>query len=133
MEKYKQNLRIEGNKVISYTTHVATIKGTELHQLGYWSTTTQRHINYVAKELNLTLVKHTENMDLITITAVDLGGGSSDTMNRTFDTKNLSKLKDLVLNWEAEEVPFVRYELVVDELIISEDLREALDSLQVTI
>jgi hypothetical protein len=28
-----------------------------LHQLGYWSMTTQKHINYVAKELNLTLIK----------------------------------------------------------------------------
>tara|TARA_R100001440_G_scaffold91_1_gene254 strand:+ start:605 stop:763 length:159 start_codon:yes stop_codon:yes gene_type:complete len=52
MKKYKQNLRIEGDKVISYVTHVATIKGNELHQLGHWSMTTQKHINYVAKELN---------------------------------------------------------------------------------
>ena len=57
LEKYKQNLKIEGNKVISYITHVATIKGDELHQLGYWSMTTQKHINYVAKELNLNLIK----------------------------------------------------------------------------
>ena len=57
LEKYKQNLKIEGDKVISYITHVATIKGDELHQLGYWSMTTQKHINYVAKELNLNLIK----------------------------------------------------------------------------
>ncbi len=57
MKKYKQNLRLEGNKVISYTTHVATIKDDELHQLGYWSVTTQKHINYVASELNLKLIK----------------------------------------------------------------------------
>jgi len=57
MEKYKQNLRIEGNKVISYTTHVATIEGDKLIQLGWWSMTTQKHINYVAKELGLELVK----------------------------------------------------------------------------
>ena len=57
MKRYKQNLKIEGNKVISYTTHVATIVGDELHQLGYWSMTTQKHINYVANELNLTLIK----------------------------------------------------------------------------
>ena len=57
-QKYKQNLRIEGNKVISYVTHVATIKGSELHQLGWWSVTTQKHINYVANELNLTLIKN---------------------------------------------------------------------------
>lgn len=56
-KKYKQNLRLEGDKVISYTTHVATIKGNELHQLGYWSMTTQKHINYVANELGLQLIK----------------------------------------------------------------------------
>ena len=57
LSKYKQNLRIENEKVISYTTHVATIKEDNLIQLGYWSMTTQKHINYVAKELNLNLIK----------------------------------------------------------------------------
>jgi hypothetical protein len=57
MEKYKQNLRVDRDNVYSYNTHVATIKGTELHQIGYWSMTTQKHINYVAKELNLKLIK----------------------------------------------------------------------------
>ncbi len=57
LDKYKQNLTIHGNKVWSYTTHVATIDGNKLQQLGYWSQTTQKHINYVAKELNLTLIK----------------------------------------------------------------------------
>tara|TARA_B100000963_G_C22280065_1_gene516695 strand:- start:167 stop:415 length:249 start_codon:yes stop_codon:yes gene_type:complete len=57
LEKYKKNLRIEGNKVISYVTHVATIDGDKLRQLGYWSVTTQKHINYVARELNLNLIK----------------------------------------------------------------------------
>tara|TARA_R110002096_G_scaffold301982_1_gene496897 strand:+ start:409 stop:591 length:183 start_codon:yes stop_codon:yes gene_type:complete len=56
-EKYKQNLRQEGNFIISYTTKVAEIIGNELHQLGWWSATTQKHINYVARELNLTLIK----------------------------------------------------------------------------
>jgi len=54
---YQNNLKVKDNKVISYTTHVATIKGTELIQLGYWSTTTQKHINYVADQLKLTLIK----------------------------------------------------------------------------
>ena len=39
------------------STHVATIKGDELHQLGWWSVTTQKHINYVENELNLKLIK----------------------------------------------------------------------------
>jgi hypothetical protein len=57
MKKYKANLRIEGSKVISYVTHVATIEGGKLIQLGYWSQTTQKHINYVANELGLELIK----------------------------------------------------------------------------
>jgi len=56
-EKYKQNLKQEGNNIWSYSTIVAKVKGDELHQLGYWSMTTQKHINYVASELNLKLVK----------------------------------------------------------------------------
>lgn len=58
LNRYKQNLRILGNQVWSYTTHVATIDGNNLLQLGYWSMTTQKHINYVAKEYNLILVKN---------------------------------------------------------------------------
>ena len=57
-KKYKQNLRQEGNNIWSYTTIVATIDGDTLRQLGWWSQTTQKHINYVAKELNLNLVQH---------------------------------------------------------------------------
>ena len=57
LNKYKKNLRIKDNKVISYTTNVATIEGSNLIQLGWWSMTTQKHINYVAKELNLNLIK----------------------------------------------------------------------------
>ena len=57
LEKYKQNLSILGNQVWSYTTHVATINSDKLIQHGYWSMTTQKHINYVAKELNLKLFK----------------------------------------------------------------------------
>ena len=55
--RYKQNLRIDGTRVISYTTHVATIENRNLIQLGWWSQTTQKHINYVAQELNLNLIK----------------------------------------------------------------------------
>ena len=58
MKKYQQNLRVEGNKVISYTTHVATIEGQNLIQLGYWSMTTQKHIKYVAAEYGLTIIKN---------------------------------------------------------------------------
>lgn len=55
--KYKKNLRIENGNVYSYKTKVATIEDTKLLQLGHWSQTTQKHINHVAQELNLTLIK----------------------------------------------------------------------------
>ena len=51
------NLRLDRNDVWSYTTKVARIEGNELHQLGYWSMTTQKHINYVADYLDLILIK----------------------------------------------------------------------------
>ena len=57
LEKYKQNLSIRGNQVWSYSTHVATIADNKLFQLGYWSQTTQKHINYVANQLDLDLIK----------------------------------------------------------------------------
>jgi hypothetical protein len=55
--KYTQNLFKNGNDIYSYYTKVAEIKGNKLYQLGYWSTTTQKHINYVANELGLSLIK----------------------------------------------------------------------------
>ncbi len=57
LPKYKQNLRIQGNDVWSYSTIVAKIDGNDLHQLGYWSMTTQKHINYVADYLDLILTQ----------------------------------------------------------------------------
>lgn len=58
LPKYKQNLTINENYVWSYSTIVAKIVGDELQQLGYWSQTTQKHINYVADYYNLNLVKY---------------------------------------------------------------------------
>ena len=57
LDKYKQNLRILGDDVYSYSTHVATIHQDNLIQHGWWSVTTQKHINYVANEYNLNLIK----------------------------------------------------------------------------
>jgi len=56
-KEYQDNLCRVGNKIWSYTTHVATIKDDKLIQLGSWSRTTQKHINYVASELELTLIR----------------------------------------------------------------------------
>jgi len=61
-DRYKQNLRLIGNDVISYNTHVAEIKDNKLYKLKWnvrgmtSSPTTTKHINYVAKELNLEII-----------------------------------------------------------------------------
>ena len=63
LKRYKQNLKVIDNKVYSYDTLVAEIKGDKLHKI-YWnvngmttSPTTSKHINYVANELNLKLIQ----------------------------------------------------------------------------
>lgn len=55
LPKYINNLHLDGDKVISYTTHVTTIdRATEkLLVHGYWSPTTSKHINYVAAYFGL--------------------------------------------------------------------------------
>ena len=55
-DRYKQNLKQVDNNIYSYNTIVATIEGNTLNQLGWWSVTTQKHINYVAQQLNLEIV-----------------------------------------------------------------------------
>ena len=55
--RYKQNLRMDGNNVWSYSTIVAKREGDNLRVLGWWSRTTTKHVNYVASELGLTLIK----------------------------------------------------------------------------
>jgi len=57
LPRYTQNLRLDRDNVWSYSTIVAKIVGNELHQLGYWSMTTQKHINYVANYYGLDLIK----------------------------------------------------------------------------
>jgi len=62
--RYKQNLTRVGNDIYSYDTHVAEIKDGKLYKLRWRvagmssSPTTSKHINYVANELNLTLVDY---------------------------------------------------------------------------
>ena len=57
LNRYKENLRIDGDRVISYSTHVATINGNTLRILGYWSKTTTKHVNFLAEELDQKKVK----------------------------------------------------------------------------
>ena len=73
--RYKENLTQVGNKIFSYETHVATLdyKGNSgnrhncLIQHGWWSVTTQRHVNYVANHYSLPIVE----MDLGKYEAMD--------------------------------------------------------------
>lgn len=60
LDRFKQNLKVVDNKVYSYNTHVANIYRREkaVEQLGYWSVTTQKHINYVARILNFNVIKN---------------------------------------------------------------------------
>jgi len=63
-KKYKKNLSVvyhQGEMYVkSYLTLVARIDiaNEELVQLGCWSQTTQKHINYVADLMNLKLVNN---------------------------------------------------------------------------
>ena len=63
LNRYKENLRIHNNEVWSYSTKVAEIKGAELHLVDWnvggmkSSSTTTRHINYVAWQKDLKLIK----------------------------------------------------------------------------
>lgn len=59
-DRYKQNLKQYENKIYSYDTHVATIHEDALIQHGWWSVTTQKHINYVAREYNLPIIEMDE-------------------------------------------------------------------------
>ena len=60
--RYKKNLRLIGNDIISYNTHVAEIKDGKLYKLKWnvrgmtSSPTTTKHINYIARELNLEII-----------------------------------------------------------------------------
>ena len=70
-KRYKNSLTKVGNKIFSYETQVAEIQGKKLIALDWQETiypngvktiitsspTTTKHINYVAEELNLTLIK----------------------------------------------------------------------------
>lgn len=55
--KYKQNLSHDGKgNVYSYSTKVATLKNGKLHELGKWSSTTSKHVNFAAREWGVPVV-----------------------------------------------------------------------------
>ena len=60
--KIKENLFLKGDKVISYDTHVATVKGKQLIEKGKYSRTTGKHVALVARLLGLELVNSKASM-----------------------------------------------------------------------
>jgi len=52
LDKYRENLLVSDDAVFSYLTRVAEIdhEKREINPLGWWSVTTSKHINYVARE-----------------------------------------------------------------------------------
>jgi len=62
LKRYNQNLKVIGTGVYSYNTLVAEIVGDKLQKIRWnvngmtTSPTTSKHINYVARELNLELI-----------------------------------------------------------------------------
>ena len=59
MDRYKENLLVSDDAVFSYLTRVAEIdhEKKEIKPLGWWSATTSKHINYVAREYNYKVTK----------------------------------------------------------------------------
>jgi len=47
----------DGEKLFSYSTHVATLKNGVLVELGKWSSTTSRHVTTVANQLGVRVEK----------------------------------------------------------------------------
>jgi hypothetical protein len=64
-KKYNENLRmvsVDGvDYAKSYSTLVARVEDSKLIELGRWSKTTTKHVNYVAKQLGLELVRFSNN------------------------------------------------------------------------
>jgi hypothetical protein len=60
MEKVGHNMFVDGNKFISFTTHVATIEGDKLIENGKYSATTSKHVSKYAKSMGLEVVRSKE-------------------------------------------------------------------------
>lgn len=59
LDRYRENLRVTDTAVYSYDTHVATIDHEDrtITPNRWYSTTTSKHINYVASEYGYKVVK----------------------------------------------------------------------------
>ena len=58
LNRYKMNLRVIGDSIFSYNTLVAQINHDlgQVIRLGYWSRTSSKHVNYVARILGYDVV-----------------------------------------------------------------------------
>ena len=63
MKKLFNNVFVDGNKVISYETHVATIDKRRLVLNGIYSQSTSRQMSKVAQLLDLLIVRSKERPD----------------------------------------------------------------------
>ena len=59
MQKYRENLRVSDNKIYSYDTLVGLISdpGHKVYIWKWYSVTTSKHTNYVARELGYEVAK----------------------------------------------------------------------------
>lgn len=59
LNRYKNNLKVDDSNIFSYETKVATIDHAKrtIKILGYWSMTTSKHINFVGREYDYTVIK----------------------------------------------------------------------------
>lgn len=58
IKKISNNLYIMNDHLFSYRTNVALIKENKIFVNGYYSVTTTKHINIVAKLFNLEIIKN---------------------------------------------------------------------------
>lgn len=108
MKRYNENLWIEGQEVFSYDTHVATIEGDTLKVHGYWSRTTSKHINCVAKELGLKKVDAPRDVDPDeghALKAVAMVAQLGDILCNSLTAKNDWKLRMLKAGIPAIDFP----------------------------
>ena len=60
MKKVGHNMFVDGNKFISFTTHVATIEGDKLIENGRYSATTSKHVSKFANARGLKVIRSNE-------------------------------------------------------------------------
>ncbi len=62
MNRYKENLLVSDDAIFSYLTNVATLDhfNEQIHVWEWFSVTTSKHINYVAKQYDYEVIKHYE-------------------------------------------------------------------------